>query len=38
MTSQIMFVLFAWDFGSRLKDGENRDAAYPVSAMEETIS
>ena len=37
-TSQIMFGLSAWDFGSRLKDGEGRIGAYPVFAMGETTS
>ena len=33
-----MFGSSAWDLESRLKDGEGRDTAYPVFAMEEIIS
>jgi|18_taG_2_1085343.scaffolds.fasta_scaffold06591_4 hypothetical protein len=32
-----MFGSSAWVFGSRLKDGEGRNPAYPVFAMEELI-
>ncbi len=38
LTSQIMFGPSASDLGSRIEDGDGRQRAYPVFALEGIIS